>query len=93
MVDTYALQKSYRELQARNETLTRRNATLQAAEVRLEKEMKDLREDNEVLRQNRASLVDKTTADGTLSQSRAKALEDDNVSPPLPISELMNRHH
>lgn len=79
MVDTYALQKSNRELQNRIDTLERRNASFQAQEVRLEKDLQELKDENAVLRQNRASLVDKSTADGSLSESRAKALQEDNV--------------
>jgi hypothetical protein len=47
--------------------------------VKLEKELKELKDENAVLRQNRASLVDKSTADGSLSESRAKTLQEDNV--------------
>jgi len=79
MLDTYALQKSNRELQNRIDTLERRNASFQAQEVRLEKDLQELKDENAVLRQNRASLVDKSTADGSLSESRAKALQEDNV--------------
>jgi predicted nucleic acid-binding Zn-ribbon protein len=79
MIDTYALQKSNRELQNRIETLERRNSSFEAREVKLEKELKELKDENAVLRQNRASLVDKSTADGSLSESRAKALQEDNV--------------
>jgi predicted nucleic acid-binding Zn-ribbon protein len=79
MIDTYALQKSNRDLQNRIDTLERRNASSQAQEVKLEKELQELKDENAVLRQNRASLVDKSTADGSLSESRAKALQDDNV--------------
>jgi len=80
MLDTYALQKSVRELQNKIDTLERRNASFQTREVKLEKELQELKDDNGVLRQNRTSLVDKSTADGTLSESRAKKLQDDNVS-------------
>jgi len=79
ILDTYALQKSNRELQVRIETLERRNASFQSQEVKLEKELQELKDENAVLRQNRASLVDKSTADGSLSESRAKALQEDNV--------------
>jgi len=79
MIDTYALQKSNRELLNRIETLERRTASFQSQEVKLEKELQDLKDENAVLRQNRASLVDKSTADGSLSESRAKALQEDNV--------------
>jgi hypothetical protein len=50
----------------------------------LEKELQELKDENAVLRQNRASLVDKSTADGSLSESRAKALQEDNVRHPHP---------
>lgn len=80
MLDTYALQKSVRELQSKIDTLERRNASFQTREVKLEKELQELKDDNGVLRQNRTSLVDKSTADATLSESRAKKLQDDNVS-------------
>lgn len=73
------MQKSNRELQNRIETLERRNASFQSQEVKLEKELRELKDENAVLRQNRASLVDKSTADGSLSESRAKALQEDNV--------------
>jgi len=79
MIDTYALQKSNRELLNRIETLERRTASFQSQEVKLEKELQELKDENAVLRQNRASLVDKSTADGSLSDSRAKDLLEDNV--------------
>jgi len=59
--------------------LDRRYASSQATELRLEKENRELHEEISVLRQNRTSLVDKSTADGSLSESRAKALEEDKV--------------
>jgi len=80
MIETYTLQKAIRTLETRNETLTRRCASSQAAEERLEKEKRELQAEIAVLRQNRTSLVDKSTADGSLSESRAKVLEDDKVS-------------
>lgn len=77
--DTYALQKSNRELQARIDTLSRRNQTLGASEQDLLREVQDLKADNEVLRQNRASLVDRTKADGSLSDDREKHWKEEKV--------------
>jgi uncharacterized coiled-coil DUF342 family protein len=78
-VDPSALQKSNRDLQNRNDTLTRRLKSSQDAEQKLEKERQELNDQIAVLRQNRASLVDKSTADGSLTESRQKVLEEDNV--------------
>jgi hypothetical protein len=44
------------------------------------REVQDLKADNEVLRQNRASLVDRTKADGSLSEDREKSWKEERVS-------------
>lgn len=81
VVDTYTLQKTNRELSARIGTLEKRNQTLGRLEQDLSREIQDLKADNEVLRQNRASLVDRTKADGSLSEDREKQWKEEKVCP------------
>jgi predicted RNase H-like nuclease (RuvC/YqgF family) len=77
--DTYTLQKTNRELSARIGTLEKRNQTLGKHEQDLSREIQELKADNEVLRQNRASLVDRTLADGSLSDNREKQWKEEKV--------------
>jgi len=68
-------------LSARIVTLEKRNQTLGRLEQDLSREIQDLKADNEVLRQNRASLVDRTKADGSLSEDREKQWKEEKVCP------------